>query len=171
MWPTPLARWASARWREAHALLRWPPITGGTTVVAVPPPLASLALPVSGVLLAPFGPGTDPLTARPANLPGLLVRTAAGAAVRAPASGEVVSVAASPPLGYHVTLRIAPDVVTSVIGVSDLAVKSGQTVAQGALLGHVPAPGANSVPHVLISVERDGHLVDPLSPLYYGPSA
>jgi murein DD-endopeptidase MepM/ murein hydrolase activator NlpD len=169
-WPAGALPWAEGLWHKAARLWRWPPLSGGVRVVPPPRRRYALAMPVAGVVIAPYGPGVDPLTAKRAVLPGILVRTAPEAVVRAPAAARVATVQPSPPAGESVTLAVAGEVTTTIVGLDPVTVRPGETVRQGEVLGRVATAPAGSVPHVMVVVTVDGRTGDPLSPLYYGPA-
>lgn len=152
---------------------RWPPLSGGARVEEPPPPAPPMRYPVAGAILMPFGPGTDPLTGRKVQMDGLLLGAVAGAPVRAPVAGRVEAVRDGPAVGQEIVLEVAgrSRLRVDLVGVDAPAVRAGERVTRGQVLGRVAAVGPRTVPHVVVEVRVGGIPVDPLSPLFFGARA
>ncbi|MEG2393535.1 MAG: M23 family metallopeptidase [Ruthenibacterium sp.] len=93
---------------------------------------------------------------------GTDIAAAAGEAVKAPTAAMVSAVAQDGQWGGVVELTTG-DVTVRVCGLSGIGVKQGDTVKQGAELGHMGAVPAESAaaPHLHIEVRQAGKYVDP----------
>lgn len=150
----------------------WPPADGGMRVresgLTAPP----MTYPVAGVLLVPFGGGRDPVTGKQVASDGIVLGAQSGSPVQAPCSGTVTAIRSGPPVGEEILLRPdqRPEVSVSLLGVAQVRVHVGQSVERGAVLGTVASVGPREVPSVVMEVRIRGIAVDPLSPLFLGPS-
>lgn len=133
-----------------------------------PPPVpptdgGALALPVTGPVTSPFGSRIHPLTHRPSFHDGLDFGAACRTAVHAAASGTVAL--ASPVAGYglRVEVRHADGSVTSYSHLSSAAVRAGEAVAAGDVVGAVGSTGLSTGCHLHFSVYRGSTAVDPAS--------
>ncbi|MEG2930967.1 MAG: M23 family metallopeptidase [Ruthenibacterium sp.] len=95
---------------------------------------------------------------------GTDIAAAAGDAVKAPTAATVSAVAQDGQWGGVVELT-AGDVTVRVCGLSGISVKQGDTVKQGAELGHMGAVPAEiaAAPHLHLEVTAGGKPVDPQS--------
>ncbi|MYI20739.1 MAG: M23 family metallopeptidase [Acidimicrobiia bacterium] len=128
----PRALAASAAIAAALAL---PAAAGSAGAQAVPPPgavpVVFYAPPVEGVVVDPFRPPAHP--GAPGNR-GLEYATRPGSAVRAAAAG-IVTFAGRVGSGRHVTVAHADGVRTSYSFLAGMAVRTGQSVGAGDVLG------------------------------------
>lgn len=121
--------------------------------------------PVDGDVLTPFRNGDDPYAAGQHR--GIDIAAAAGTSVRAATSGEISYAGRLPDSGVCVTVRSAGGGhLVSYLHLSSLAVKRGDSVAAGAIVGRSGVTGSRSVaaPHLHLSVRvtATGAYVDPL---------
>ena len=117
------------------AALLLPVATGATSAQTAPPPgavpVVFYAAPVQGFIVDPFRPPAHP--GAPGNR-GLEYATRPGSAVRAAAAG-VVTFAGQVGTGRHVTVAHADGVRTSYSFLRSVAVRTGQSVGAGDVLG------------------------------------
>jgi murein DD-endopeptidase MepM/ murein hydrolase activator NlpD len=104
--------------------------------------------PVRGYLSASFGNRIDPFTGQKDFHSGIDVSTPTGAHIKAPAEGVVIS--AAPQGGYGLSLVIdhGYGVVTRYGHMEGFAVRPGQRVRRGDLLGYVGNTGRSTGPHL-----------------------
>lgn len=155
---TALSRFKQATGLQANG------VAGASTIDALrrEPPRASLPLvwPLLGLLGDGFGPRGDRFHA------GLDLIAPAGTAVLAAAPGRVTCAGPRPGgWGNLVTLAHGHGVRTMYAHLSTVAVKVGQWVAGGTVLGHVGATGDATGPHLHFEVRVGGAAVDPLHAL------
>jgi peptidoglycan hydrolase-like protein with peptidoglycan-binding domain len=119
-----------------------------------------LAWPIRGPLGDRFGPRGDRFHT------GLDFPAPYGAAVAAAGSGRVVKAGwDGGGWGYLVVVRHGYGVRTMYAHLSTLAVRRGQHVATGALVGRVGSSGASTGPHLHFEVRLRGAAIDPLTAL------
>ena len=111
-------------------------------------------LPVSGRILAGFGERD----AAGGRARGLTIAPAPGAPVGAPLAGTVAFARDWRGYGTTIILRHKGGYLSVVAGLADARVREGQSVRQGALLGHA----ARQDPRVLYELRRSGRAVHPL---------
>ena len=93
---------------------------------------------------------------------GIDYRAAAGSPVVAVANGAVVSAGWNGDAGLMVHLRHASGYETFYMHLSSIAVRAGQRVGQGDLIGKVGTSGLSTGPHLDYRVKRNGSYVNPL---------
>ena len=94
---------------------------------------------------------------------GVDYRAPIGSAVVAVANGTVVSAGWNGEAGRLVRLRHASGYETYYMHLSSIAVKGGQHVGQGELVGRVGTSGMSTGPHLDYRVKRNGQFVNPLT--------
>jgi murein DD-endopeptidase MepM/ murein hydrolase activator NlpD len=94
---------------------------------------------------------------------GVDYRAPIGSAVVAVANGTVVSAGWNGEAGRLVRLRHASGYETYYMHLSSIAVKNGQHVGQGELVGRVGTSGMSTGPHLDYRVKRNGQFVNPLT--------
>jgi murein DD-endopeptidase MepM/ murein hydrolase activator NlpD len=104
--------------------------------------------PVRGYLSAAFGNRIDPFTAQKDFHPGIDVSTPAGTRVQAPADGIVISAGMQGGYGNALLLDHGYGVVTRYGHLSGFAVKPGQRVKRGEVIGYVGSTGRSTGPHL-----------------------
>ena len=92
---------------------------------------------------------------------GIDYRAASGSPVVAVANGVVVSAGWNGDAGRMVHLRHASGYETYYMHLSSIAVRAGQRVGQGDLVGRVGTSGLSTGPHLDYRVRRDGRLHQP----------
>ena len=120
-------------------------------------PLASDADIVSG-----FGVRRDPFTRGFAMHGGVDLREEPGAPVRATAAGLVVEADWSGGYGRMVDLDHGGGLVTRYAHLSRIAVKPGEWVERGQIVGRVGSTGRSTGPHLHYETHLDGKPVNPL---------
>lgn len=132
----------------------------------------TLLAPVSPTCItSPFGPRALVVPIAGTAHPGVDLRAAAGASVRAAAAGTVTAIRRLGLAGLSVTLRHVDGSTTFYghLGSLTPALALGQSaVAAGALLGRVGRTGMSLGPHLYFAVAVDGTPVDP-EPLLHLP--
>src|SRR5262245_12713681 len=94
---------------------------------------------------------------------GVDYRAPAGSPVVAMANGTVVTAGTSGGSGRMVHLRHANGYETMYLHLSSIAVRSGEHVRQGALIGRVGAPGLATGPHLDYRLKKSGVFVNPVA--------
>lgn len=109
-----------------------------------------------------FGWRANPFTGEGAEWhAGLDLPAPMGTPVQATADGEVETVATSGGYGLAVVLRHASGYTTVFGHLHDAAVREGDAVTRGTVIGHVGSGGRSTGPHVHYEVRRDGRPVNP----------
>jgi murein DD-endopeptidase MepM/ murein hydrolase activator NlpD len=93
---------------------------------------------------------------------GIDITAAYGTKIIAPAAGRVIKVGYENGYGNMVVLDHGYGLETRYAHMSHWAVKVGQSVKRGDLLGYVGSTGLSTGPHLHYEVLRDGRAVDPL---------
>jgi len=104
--------------------------------------------PARGYLSATFGKRIDPFTGQPDFHPGLDISTPIGTKVHAPAEGTVVSCGVQGGYGNAVVIDHGYGTVTRYGHLASFAVKPGQRVKRGDVIGFVGTTGRSTGPHV-----------------------
>ena len=118
-------------------------------------------LPGAPEVTSGFGVRIDPFLGRPAMHTGVDLRDDYGAAVRATAAGRVVTAEWTGGYGNMVEIDHGNGVATRYGHLSSIAVREGQTVEVGAVLGRIGATGRATGPHLHYEVRIDDDAVDP----------
>lgn len=120
-------------------------------------PLASEAEIMSG-----FGIRRDPFTRGMAMHSGVDLREEPGAPARATAAGRVVEADWSGGYGRMVEIDHGGGMMTRYAHLSRIAVKPGEWVARGQIIGRVGSTGRSTGPHLHYETHVDGKPVNPL---------
>jgi murein DD-endopeptidase MepM/ murein hydrolase activator NlpD len=128
---------------------------------AAEPPTTSLRAPVAGAVTSGFGARRDPFHGGHTHHHGIDVAAPEGAAVRAAAGGVVRQ--AGPRGGYGLAIEIEhPDGTTTLYAhCSQVSVKAGERVDEGAVLGAVGHTGRATGDHLHFELRAGGRAVDP----------
>ncbi|MCX6552339.1 MAG: M23 family metallopeptidase [Acidobacteria bacterium] len=118
--------------------------------------------PTIGWLSAGFGERADPFTGDPGYHQGLDISADRGRPVVAPAAGVVESASWSGNYGNLLVIDHGFGLKTRYGHLSQFAVKAGDSVARGALIGYVGATGRATGPHLHYEVLANGQLINPL---------
>ena len=119
--------------------------------------------PVRGYLSSRFGNRTDPFTGLFDFHPGIDVSTPIGTKVQAPADGVVVSCGVKGAYGNAIVIDHGYSVVTRYAHLSAFAVKPGQRVRRGDLIGYVGQTGRSTAPHLHYEVWVKDQLQNPIT--------
>lgn len=117
--------------------------------------------PVMGWLSSSFGYRDDPFTGKRAFHAGLDIATGQGNPVVASADGLVLEVIQDKFLGKNITLSHGNGVTTVYGHLSAFAVKAGQKVRRGTVIGYVGMTGKAVGPHLHYEVHVNGKQVNP----------
>jgi murein DD-endopeptidase MepM/ murein hydrolase activator NlpD len=118
--------------------------------------------PVVGWLSSTFGSRSDPFTGAPEYHPGLDISADYGAPVRATADGTIDSAGWSGNYGNAVVIKHGFGISTRYGHLSRVAVRNGQEVHRGDLIGYVGATGRATSSHLHYEILLNGRPVDPL---------
>ncbi|MFO0727570.1 MAG: M23/M56 family metallopeptidase [Myxococcota bacterium] len=136
----PLGAEAYASWRRGPHLLR--PVQGGTVSLA-------------------FGKQPNPFTGEPYFHQGIDLTSPPGAPVRAPLNGVVRFAASDGERGNVVILQHGSGLESRFHHLGAIAVKVGQTLSTGQVLGTIGTTGKITGPHLHLELRQDGTAVDP----------
>ncbi|MBC7363136.1 MAG: peptidoglycan DD-metalloendopeptidase family protein [Candidatus Aminicenantes bacterium] len=118
--------------------------------------------PTVGWVSSSFGPRIDPFTGRNAMHTGLDIATNLNNPVVATANGVVVKVGFDKYKGYFVVISHGNGFSTEYWHLQKYAVKSGQKVERGQLIGYVGKTGKALGPHLHYEVHLNGKPVNPI---------
>jgi murein DD-endopeptidase MepM/ murein hydrolase activator NlpD len=118
--------------------------------------------PAHGWLTGTFGGRSDPFSGEPAFHQGLDISTDKGQPVYATADGRVESAAYTGEYGNFVVVQHGFGLTTRYGHLSAFAVKPGQEVRRGAVLGYVGATGRATGSHLHYEILANGQLINPL---------
>jgi murein DD-endopeptidase MepM/ murein hydrolase activator NlpD len=104
--------------------------------------------PVRGYLSATFGSRIDPFTGSPDFHPGIDISAPTGTRIISPADGVVLSAGEKGGYGNAIVVDHQYGVVTRYGHLSGFAVKPGQRIKRGDVLGYVGQTGRSTAPHV-----------------------
>lgn len=118
--------------------------------------------PVEGYLTSRFGGRPSPFSGRGEFHKGLDISARIGTPVQAPAKGVVVFAAVDGAYGNSVVIQHGAGISTRYAHMQRIALKEGQTVKRGDLVGTVGNTGRSSGPHLHYEVRLNGVNVDPM---------
>lgn len=125
--------------------------------------------PARGILTSGFGNRRDPISRGRGNHQGIDIAAAPGAPVRAAADGLVTRASRQGGLGKAVFLSHGYGLASRYAHLSEIAVKPGQRVRRGDVIGRVGNTGRSTGYHLHYEVHLDGSPVDPLAYLLDRP--
>jgi murein DD-endopeptidase MepM/ murein hydrolase activator NlpD len=134
-------------------------IEGQQTLAAATPSI----WPVTGYLSSWFGMRKDPFTGQPDFHSGLDISANGGTPVRATADGEVESTGYMGNYGNAVMISHGFGIATRYGHLSGFAVRSGQRVKRGQVLGYVGATGRATSTHLHYEILLNGRPINPLN--------
>lgn len=120
-------------------------------------------MPVAGWLSSSFGNRVDPFTGRMQFHAGIDISTNSGNQVAASADGIVINVSQDRMLGKNVSISHGYGIVTVYAHLSGFAVKEGQKVKRGDVIGYVGMTGKALGPHLHYEVRVNDKPVNPLN--------
>jgi murein DD-endopeptidase MepM/ murein hydrolase activator NlpD len=118
--------------------------------------------PAHGWLTGTFGGRSDPFSGEPAFHQGLDISTDKGQPVYATADGTVESATYTGEYGNFIVVKHGFGLTTRYGHLSGFAVKPGQKVQRGAVLGYVGATGRATGSHLHYEILANGRLINPL---------
>jgi murein DD-endopeptidase MepM/ murein hydrolase activator NlpD len=118
--------------------------------------------PTRGGLTGFFGGRSDPFTGEPAYHQGIDISTEKGQAVFATADGVVETAAYSGDYGNLIVLSHEFGLSTRFGHLSAFAVKPGQSVKRGDIVGYVGSTGRSTGAHLHYEILVNGRLINPL---------
>lgn len=113
-------------------------------------------------IMSSFGVRRDPFTRGLAMHGGVDLREEQGAPVRATASGRVIEADWSGGYGRMVEIDHGGGLTTRYAHLSRIAVKPGEWIARGQIVGRVGTTGRSTGPHLHYETHLDGRAVNPL---------
>jgi len=131
-----------------------------TAVLATTPTI----WPTVGWVSSPFGPRIDPFTGRNAFHAGLDIATNLNNPVVATADGVVVQVGSDKYKGNYVSISHGNGFSTEYWHLNKYAVRSGQKINRGQVIGYVGKTGKALGPHLHYEVHLNGK---PINPVHY----
>jgi murein DD-endopeptidase MepM/ murein hydrolase activator NlpD len=118
--------------------------------------------PVRGILTDGFGGRSDPFTGEQGTHSAIDISSAVGQAVRAPADGIVVKSEWANGYGNVIYLSHGYGFSTRYGHLSSFAVRPGQRVKRGDIIGYVGSTGRSTGPHLHYEVRLNNNAVNPL---------
>jgi len=118
--------------------------------------------PTYGWLTGTFGGRSDPFTGEPAFHQGLDISTEKGQPVYATANGIIDSAGYTGDYGNLITVRHDFGLATRYGHLSRFAVKVGQPVKRGDVIGYVGSTGRSTGAHLHYEIVANGKLINPL---------
>ncbi len=117
--------------------------------------------PVTGRITSPYGKREDPLTGGNAFHSGIDISSGPGTPIRATADGVVSHAGWTRTSGYVVVLEHGCGFSTIFAHNKKNAVKVGQQVSKGGVIGYVGSTGRATGPHLHYEIWKDGRNVNP----------
>jgi murein DD-endopeptidase MepM/ murein hydrolase activator NlpD len=118
--------------------------------------------PTRGWLTGTFGGRSDPFTGEPAFHQGLDISTEKGQPVFATADGSVAAASYTGDYGNLIVLRHDFGLSTRYGHLSAFAVKAGESVRRGDIIGYVGSTGRSTGAHLHYEIIANGALLNPL---------
>ena len=118
--------------------------------------------PAHGWLTGTFGGRSDPFSGEPAFHQGLDISTDKGQPVFATADGTIESASYTGDYGNLIVIRHGFGLVTRYGHLSAFAVKLGQSITRGAVIGYVGSTGRATGAHLHYEILANGRLINPL---------
>jgi murein DD-endopeptidase MepM/ murein hydrolase activator NlpD len=126
--------------------------------------------PAHGWLTGTFGGRSDPFTGEPGFHQGLDISLEKGSPVYATADGTVDGAAYTGDYGNLIVLKHGFGLATRYGHLSAFAVKLGQTVRRGDVIGYIGATGRATGAHLHYEILANGRLINPLQLLTTKPA-
>lgn len=117
---------------------------------------------ISGRISSGFGKRSSPTAGASTYHKGIDIAAPSGTPIVAAAAGEVVTAAYSSSAGNYVMLSHGNSLYTVYMHCSRLAVKEGDRVMAGQVVGYVGTTGISTGYHLHFGVSKNGSYVDPL---------
>jgi len=117
--------------------------------------------PITGWLTSTFGTRKDPFTGRPDFHPGLDISAVQGTPVKATADGTVESAGYQGNYGNAIVLTHGFGIGTRFGHLSQIAVRPGQKIMRGEVIGYVGATGRATSAHLHYEILINGQPINP----------
>jgi len=140
------------------ARVQSPPYGDGSLIRPIP----------GGVIVSPFGPRADPFTGQASFHPGVDIAAPCGTWIVAAGIGQVVTASDQGGYGNAILINHGGGLATLYGHQSAFAVRTGDIVAQGQVIGYVGSTGESTGCHLHFEVRINGTPVDPVP--YLPPS-
>ncbi len=124
-------------------------------------PFISPVDPQTSWISSSFGMRTSPFTGKSQFHPGIDIAGCEGTPIMAPAEGKVVFSEKNGQLGLTVKLVHDPTYETAYGHLSKMAVKKGQTVKRGQVIGYMGSSGRSTGFHLHYEIKRNGKPINP----------
>ena len=121
----------------------------------------ALCLPVSGTVTSAYGFRENPVNGEDDFHAGVDIAAAYATPVRCALDGQVARTGCNAARGNYVVVRHADGLQTLYQHLSCAAVRAGETVAAGQVIGNVGTTGLSTGPHLHLELIVDGVRVDP----------
>ncbi|WP_059051245.1 M23 family metallopeptidase [Paenibacillus senegalimassiliensis] len=108
-----------------------------------------------------YGKRRDPFTGRANMHAGMDIGGKVGDPVYAAADGKVVESGYTSARGNYITISHPSGLKTNYMHLSEILIKTGDTVKQGDTIGKLGSTGRSTGPHLHIEVVKNGSTVDP----------
>ena len=118
--------------------------------------------PVEGFISSPFGARSSSFSGRVEYHKGLDIRARAGTPIIAPAKGTVSFAGADGAYGLSVEIQHSRTITTKYAHMQRIAVREGQQVRRGDIVGFVGSTGRSTGPHLHYEVKVNGVHVNPM---------
>jgi murein DD-endopeptidase MepM/ murein hydrolase activator NlpD len=118
--------------------------------------------PAHGWLTGTFGGRSDPFSGEPAFHQGLDISTDKGQPVFATADGTIESASYTGDYGNLIVIKHGFGLMTRYGHLSGFAVKPGQSIKRGAVIGYVGSTGRATGAHLHYEILANGKLINPL---------
>ena len=118
--------------------------------------------PVRGILTDGFGGRSDPFTREPGQHNAIDISSAIGQPIRTPADGIVVKAEWASGYGNVIYISHGYGYSTRYGHLSNFAVRPGQRIKRGEIIGHVGSTGRSTGPHLHYEVRVNNNPVNPL---------
>jgi murein DD-endopeptidase MepM/ murein hydrolase activator NlpD len=118
--------------------------------------------PVEGFISSAFGARTSSFSGRPEFHTGIDIRAPTGTSIIAPGRGTVTMAGGDGAYGLSVVVQHSRAIATKYAHMSRIAVREGQQVKRGDVIGFVGSTGRSTGPHLHYEVKLNGAYVNPL---------
>lgn len=123
----------------------------------------SLLFPLKGIISSNFGNRLSPITGTMRFHAGVDIYSATGTPIKAAAGGEILQADYMTGYGYAILIYHGGGVATFYGHMSGFAVKQGQKVKKGQIIGYVGSTGWSTGPHLHFEIRINGAPKNPLN--------
>lgn len=121
----------------------------------------NMFFPVKGKITSPFGNRIHPVTKVQAFHNGIDIGAPMGTPIYSPEAGRVINRYENATGGKQLIIEHTNGFVTGYAHLNDYAVKMGDNVKKGHLIGYVGATGRVTGPHLHLTLKKQGAYLDP----------